>query len=267
MISYSEETLQLTNWGRQDCKDMHSYGPGARPCYIIHYIVQGAGYLEYDRKRYRITAGESFLICPYVVARYYPDPDDPWIYTWVDFVGKEAPEYLAGCRMNRTHPTCPAIEASKILPFFNRLGEIDLYHNNKLEAGGILLTLLGIYRDAFPSPPDGAPSRTDDRLAVATTLIHSNYHHSYFNIEQLCRMMHCNRVTLYRLFQNGLNTSPGNYLTAWRMKQACKMLQMGMSVKTASLSCGFTDQFYFSRAFHRHMGMPPSEYKQQKQDF
>lgn len=267
MICYSEETIQLTNTGRQDCSDMHSYGPGARPCYIIHYVIRGAGYLECDRRRYRITAGESFLICPYTVTYYYPDPDDPWVYTWVDFVGKKAPEYLAGCGMNRSHPVCRAIPACGILPLFERLSEIDLYRENKTEAGGILLTLLGIYTDAFPAPTDSAPSRTDNRLAMATTLIHSNYHHSWFNIEQLCQMMHCNRVTLYRMFQNGMNTSPGSYLISHRMEQACKMLQMGMSVKTASLSCGFTDQFYFSRAFHRHMGIAPSEYRRQKQDF
>ena len=261
MELYSENTIQLMDHGRQDCSDMHSYGPGARSWHIIHYIIKGSGYLECNRKRYRITAEESFLLCPYMIARYYPDPEDPWEYTWVDFTGQKVPEYLSDCKMNRTHPTCPVIPAAKILPFFQRLEGLDLYHKNKMEASGILLTLLGIYRDAFPVPSAGTPSRGDNRLATATALIHSNYYHPDFNVEQLCQMLHCNRVTLYRLFQSELHTSPGSYLISYRMDQARKMLKMGMSVKTTALSCGFTDQFYFSRAFKEHAGMAPSEYR------
>lgn len=29
--------------GRQDCHDLHSWGPGVRQCYIIHYIISGKG--------------------------------------------------------------------------------------------------------------------------------------------------------------------------------------------------------------------------------
>ena len=261
MELYGENTIQLINHGRQDCSDMHSQGPCVLSCYIIHYVIRGTGYLEYDKKHYRISAGESFLIYPYVMIRYYPDPQDPWEYTWVDFVGRQTPDYLSACQMNRTAPVCPFIEAERILPLFEKLTGMDLYHTNKLEANGILLTLLGLYADAFPAVKDSLPSREDNRLAAAITLIHSNYRHDDFNIEKLCEQMHCNRVTLYRLFQNNLQVSPGSYLASYRIKQACKMLELGTSVKTAALSCGFTDQFYFSRAFKQHMGVSPAEYK------
>lgn len=46
---YSEHTLLLTNCGREDCSDLHSWGPGIRPCYIIHYVIKGAGWLEYGK--------------------------------------------------------------------------------------------------------------------------------------------------------------------------------------------------------------------------
>ena len=34
-----------------------------------------------------------------------------------------------------------------------------------------------------------------------------------------------------------------------------------MSVKTTAISCGFTDQFYFSRAFKQLTGVSPSGYR------
>ena len=89
MEGYSEETVRLVGYGREDCSDLHSWGPGVRAFYIIHYVIRGAGFLECGGKRFRITAGESFLVYPYTELFCYPDPEDPWEYTWVDFTGKE----------------------------------------------------------------------------------------------------------------------------------------------------------------------------------
>lgn len=261
MSLYNQNTIQLTNYGRESCSNMHFWGPGARPCYIIHYVIKGAGYLECGGRRYHILAGESFLIFPYVIVHYYPDPEDPWEYTWVDFIGKEVPDYLQYCAMNRKHPVCPSSGCENILSLFERLKGMDIYTDNRNEASGILLSILGLYADAFPASDDTLPTQEDNRLDTAMTLIRSNYHYPHFNIEELCRLMHCNRVTLYRLFQNGLQFSPSHYLCRYRISQACQMLQLNMSVKTTAISCGFTDQFYFSRAFKQLTGVSPSGYR------
>ena len=59
--------------GRQDCHDLHSWGPGVRQCYIIHYIISGKGTFTCGKKTYTLTAGQSFLICPAQVVQYAPD--------------------------------------------------------------------------------------------------------------------------------------------------------------------------------------------------
>jgi AraC-like DNA-binding protein len=131
-----------------------------------------------------------------------------------------------------------------------------------MEACGILLSILGTYADAFPAKQDDTALGEDPRITTALLLIRSHYHRSYFNVAKLCQLMHCNRVTLHRLFQSELGESPGNYLSAFRIRQACTMLKMGMSVKTTALSCGFEDPFYFSRVFKQQKGCSPSDYKQ-----
>ena len=87
--SDSQPGLTLLATGRQDCSDLHSWGPGVRPVYIIHYILRGQGFIEYHKKTFPVHTGESFLIYPYDTIRYYPDPGNPWEYTWVEFTGKE----------------------------------------------------------------------------------------------------------------------------------------------------------------------------------
>lgn len=255
-----EDTIQLINFGRQDCSDLHSWGPGMRPCYILHYVIRGSGNLIYGNRLYHITTGESFLTAPYTEIRYYPDPDDPWEYTWVDFTGREAGSYLQKLGLTPSRPVYPVIAPERILPVYERLKGLDIYHNNKREAGGILLLLIGIYADSLPVDAEDDQRQEDKRLETAVMLIHSHYHHPDFNIETLCGMMFINRVTLYRLFRKHLDTSPNSYLVEYRIMQACRMLKMGMSVKHTSISCGFSDQFYFSRIFRQHTGEAPSRY-------
>ena len=134
---------------------MHSYGPMARQQYVLHYVIRGSGYLEYEHRCYPVKEGESFLICPYVVVKYYPEPSDPWEYTWVDFNGSEVRQLLdAGC-MSRQNPVCPLIPKERVLPIFERLCGLDIYHRNRQEAQGLLMALLGIYADSYPTPqPD-----------------------------------------------------------------------------------------------------------------
>lgn len=264
MDYYTKDTIQLTNYDKQYCKDLHSWGPGTRICYIIHYVIRGGGYLEYDHRLYHITAGESFLICPYVMVHYYPDPEDPWEYTWIDFVGKDIVDrYLGDCTMNRSNPVAPMLPASRILPLFERLEGLDIFFANKLEATGILLAILGLYADSFPSSQKTLLSGKDSLLTAAVTLIQNSYHDPNFHINTLCHTLHCSRSSLHRLFQKYFHTSPGKYLTNYRIWQSCILLQIGMSAKATAFSCGFTDQLYFSRIFKKHMGVPPSEYKKQ----
>ena len=55
--------------------------------------------------------------------------------------------------------------------------------------------------------------------------------------------------------------SPIDYLTEYRINEACKLLRAGnLSIAEVAISVGFFDQFYFSRVFKRAKGMPPSKY-------
>lgn len=58
--SDSQPGLTLLATGRQDCSDLHSWGPGVRPVYIIHYILRGQGIIEYHKKLSPFTPAKAF---------------------------------------------------------------------------------------------------------------------------------------------------------------------------------------------------------------
>ena len=66
---------------------------------------------------------------------------------------------------------------------------------------------------------------------------------------------------LYRVFMANVGQSPIDYLTDYRISEACHLLKnTSLSIAEIAVSVGFFDQFYFSRVFKKVKGVPPSRY-------
>ena len=58
-----------------------------------------------------------------------------------------------------------------------------------------------------------------------------------------------------------MDISPVQYLTKYRMSQACILLKKtDMAVKAVAFSVGYEDPLYFSRRFRETEGCSPKEY-------
>ena len=50
--------------GFAECKPLHSYGPAARPNYILHYVMKGKGIYQVGETKYQLKEGQACLIEP-----------------------------------------------------------------------------------------------------------------------------------------------------------------------------------------------------------
>ena len=72
------------------------------------------------------------------------------------------------------------------------------------------------------------------------------------------------RSTLFRAFTETLGISPLEYLTEFRIEQACRLLRhTDLSVTAVSLSAGYEDPLYFSKVFKKYKGVSPSVYRRE----
>lgn len=259
------EKSKLIACGRQNCADMHSCGPEFRTQYIIHYIIHGSGYFVCEGKKHRITAGQSFVIRPFTEIQYYPDKEDPWEYTWIEFTGKEFLHLLEKTAFCDDDCVIDFVDMKLILPLFNCLRSIweqtteirfsDVPKN-------IALSLLSVYSEMYPLL--SCETRDSFYFNSACTIIQSSYHKSELGIEALCKQLNISRATLHRCFMNNCGISPGAYLINYRMERAKELLSHEIAVKSTALSCGFTDPLYFSKAFRKAYGISPREFSKKQ---
>lgn len=78
-----------------------------------------------------------------------------------------------------------------------------------------------------------------------------------WRVEDLAERSGLSRSQFIALFGRIVGTTPGAYLTTWRLALGRRALADGDSVKAAAGRVGFGSAAAFSRAFSRHYGEPP----------
>ena len=95
----------------------------------------------------------------------------------------------------------------------------------------------------------------------AETYIGTNYSYP-ITVEDVASYVGISRSHLFRSFQAYRHKSPKEYLSEYRIKQACHLLkETNLSVSAIAYSVGFDNNLYFSKAFKKQKKMSPSEYR------
>lgn len=91
-----------------------------------------------------------------------------------------------------------------------------------------------------------------------------NEHYMQINsVEELCRIAHYSPSYVNRIFREGINISPYQFLIGKKLNEAKKVLRAGMSVADACEYAGFSDYSNFITLFKRKFGVTPKQYGKQ----
>jgi AraC-like DNA-binding protein len=101
----------------------------------------------------------------------------------------------------------------------------------------------------------------DPLLMQAVSRIHEAPHHPW-TTEALAREVATSKQTLVRRFSTFAGTTPGEYLTRWRMNLAAHRLRdTNDTLEKIAADVGYTSAYAFSRAFRRERSLPPGQYR------
>ena len=253
--------LSIFNCGQQRCEGGYTWGPGVRDHYLIHYVVQGKGTYTVNGTVFHLHEGDIFLAKPSQLITYTADRDDPWEYYWVGFNGACANRLVQQLPFREASPVhhCQNPERVKkalVNIFLSRGPET---RNETLMVGYLYLFIAELMQEALALEPHPASS-SSQYVINAIKYIQFNYSHD-ISIDDIAKAVGVSRSHLYRVFMTNVGQSPIDYLTNYRISEACYLLKNAkLSIAEIAVSVGFFDQFYFSRFFKRIKGVPPSHY-------
>jgi AraC family transcriptional regulator, arabinose operon regulatory protein len=230
---------------------------------ILIICTRGQGWFEINGVKKILRPNEALLIPRKQPHRYGASPDDPWTIQWVHFEGEDAPYYLTlvhGAFTMQLHRT--------LTPRIDRLFH-DAYEalangfsqQSIICAAHVVRHIMGLLffdNKAFsPNTKTGRSHNLDNVIQFMKEHLDAN-----LTIDEMARQAGLSPAHFSRLFTQQVAFPPMKYFIHLKIQRACRFLTLTqLSIKEISSNLGFTDQYYFSRTFHKVMGTSPVSYR------
>lgn len=264
------EDLYLTMCGIEQCRPDKKRESRVRDCYHLHAILSGSGMLETDSVSARLREGQLFLIKPGEKITYYPDPQDPWTYSWMSFGGTLADGMMreAGFTENVYY-----LESHVDVSKFYRLCSAVL--DKPQQTTGAALGRFGLMIQFIATAIESLDRKhrnilqqghrplhnRQDYMRYAVDYINNNY--SSITLTDVSDYLGINYNYFSSIFKQSQGVSPNEYLLRVRMRQASRLLaDLTMNVKGIANYVGYSDSLTFSKAFKRFFGISPKYYRE-----
>lgn len=253
-------------FGQENCLPNYYFkGNNVRDCYIIHYVQSGKGILSVaNHHTVNLKAGDMFILPKNVACFYKADSKKPWSYFWIGFSGARIKELLQNSKLlNKFY--LRQIQESKSYQSFKAL--FDSAHHPSSLAAEVLIEA-NIYRffydliTEFPENGKKNKQDADHQLHLAISYLNNNFTNPDCSVTSICNAMDISRSHLYTLFKNNFDTSPRDFIIKLRIDKAKEYLtNTNSTIQQISTNIGYTDEFTFSKAFKRQVGLSPSNYR------
>lgn len=246
VVSNWWSSLELIRYGDQHCTPGHSYGPGLRHHYLLHYVLSGHGTFCHNGITYQLEAGDVFLARPEEIISYKASDTDPWHYAWLCFQAPHCPAFLQ-------EPVYRHVPVGKQFQTLTELNKPDVPTGYVYSLAYRILWTLSCY-----TPVSATPDPQKKYARYAKALIDSSFMEP-ITIQEIADSLHIDRRYLTALFRESYGQTPKNYLMGLRLEEARSLLLQGFSATQAAEMAGFSDFSNFSRQYKQVFGFSPGQ--------
>ncbi len=245
-------------------KKLPTFRGKGRIDFQLIYIHSGCGFFDFgDGKECSIDAGNIVIYRPDEMQKYtYYGNDKPIIY-WIHFTGSDIYTLFEkyGIDLSKRVITV-GCSAEYVLLFNKIILELQLKRDNYAECTALLFGQLLIAMGRVTTN-DEHSSIVTDKLSIESA---ANYFHEHFHdqisIDKYLEEKNINTNTFFRKFKTYTGLSPLQYLLDIRLSNAKSLLKNAdYTISEISSIVGYDNPLYFSRLFHKHVGMSPREYR------
>ncbi len=231
--------------------------------YQVVMISAGAGWFESQEVgKTRVQAGEAFLLFPGHWHRYYPDAKTGWSERWLGFRGAEADRVMARffapgrARFSR-------FDSAGLLRVMDQVN--DMLRGSVAGREQILASFVPLALAHLRAPSvTRQHALSDDALVARTKEALAQDPNHRVDLIELAKKLGVSYSRLRFTFREQTSYSPREYENLCRLNRAGDLLRFGAdNVSEIAEQLGFSSAFYFSRAFKKHFGVAPSQWKRQ----
>lgn len=255
-MSFLAQTEYLYNWkwtgynpigvGWETCDPGHSFGPGIREFYTVHYVLSGTGTYIVKGKEYHPKAGDMFAHAPYETVYYEADAKNPWNYVWINFVINGDVPYMF---------EKPLVSAPELRPIFRGIQHYTDHNNTGRDY--VANCLMNIANQLATHQSDSAKL-----VDEAIKYIQSHYSSETLSIAEVSENLHISRSHLATIFSLEKNLTPMEYLIRFRLEKAIEYMTIQkLSPSVAAYSVGYRNYSNFTKIFKKYYGISPRDYQ------
>ena len=260
--------LGLYQFGWEQCKPAHSFGPVARNHFLFHYVISGTGVLmandsNGNTQTYSVKSMQGFMIFPDQITTYYADKEMPWEYVWIEFDGLRVKSFLEVAGLTQESPIYRA--KSKNLREEMMKEMLYIVHNSESSPfhliGHLYLFLDYLARSSASIKLNQGSQLRDFYIHEALAYIEHNFQND-ISVEDIAKVCGLNRTYFGKIFKEAVGKTPQEFLLNYRMVKATEFLKLTqLSIRDVGQAVGYENQLHFSRAFKNIYGISPREWR------
>lgn len=251
--------------GENTAKPNYHIGPRTTPYYYLICVIDGQGTFIQNGQTYLLRKNDIFCLFPQVTHEYYTVPEEPLHKIFFAFDGKKALHLLERIGLRPHSPHASNVLSAETIELLEQFMELA----SEADAPNTDLARLSVFYqiwDRFAA--SAAPSPTDDERAVTWMqkgLEYMDIHYAEgISVERVSEYVGVNRTHFTKQFHKIYGTTPIQYIQNLKMNEAKLLLeQTSYTLSEIASSIGFPDLFSFSKAFKKHSGISPTQYRKQ----
>jgi AraC-like DNA-binding protein len=230
---------------------------------VFIYCARGKGWCEMAGRRHEVAEDQLLVIPPSTPHIYGAAKKEPWTIHWFHAVGSNVPFYLEQLEVSEDEPVVRLGGDVQLFSLFEDVLE-GLEHGSTLThltyAAHSLAHLMGVilrHKDEFWHGEGDIKERITKSIEFMKQHLREP-----LRIATLAAVVNLSRSHYTEIFRRVTGYAPLMYLNHLRMQRAVQLLNStNLSIKAIGDQLGFSDQFYFSRAFTKLHGHSPSEHR------